>query len=410
MVPEYTDTFRTRRWKVKKTCNGLMVILFCWFISMSAGTGYVHAQKEINFGIICALSTPAAVWGIPNARSMELSADKINDRGGFKVDGETYKWKIIMYDHKYVPAEAVKALNKAIFSDNIAFAAIQGGSPTLACIPLLKQNKILSLNNAAGGKAVTNPDNPLVFRHKPAVEAHYAASFPYFLRNVGIKTIGSINPDDETGRANLEATRYIAEIVKIDVVAGEFYERGVKDFVPVLTRIIAKNPDMIETGMSDPTSQALILKQARELGYKGKVFLVWGPDPVQVKKIAGDFAEGSYLGVAPAEPLTENAKKLYERFLKKYPASEWHAGYYYHSELFDCLTQGINKCQSFDPMVIADTLEDLTWEGPLGTRSWGGTKLFDIKRQMLMPVYLQTFRGGEAVPWIAVDVPPGILD
>jgi branched-chain amino acid transport system substrate-binding protein len=285
-----------------------------------------------------------------------------------------------------------------------------GGSTTLACIPLLKQNNILSLNDAAGGKAVTNPDNPLVFRFNPAIEAAYAAALPYLQKHDGIKTVACINPDDETGRANLVASKYVMGKLKLDIIASEFYERGIKDFTSVLTRVIAKNPDLIETGMTDPTSQALVLKQARELGYKGKMYLVWGPDPIQILKIAGPLAEGAYLGAALTEPVNERQKAIYARFLKKYPARDWNSGYYTHSALFTCLTKAIEKCQSFDPVTIAKTLEDLTWEGVMGTHKWGGKKLFGIKRQMVMPVNINKVVNGKVV-WLTTLTPAsGIID
>ena len=214
-----------------------------------------------------------------------MNAEMINDKGGFKVGGEIYKWKTFtfIYDHKYVPAEAVKAANKAIFSDKVQLVSIMGGSPTFAWIPTLKQNNILSLNDTAGGKSVTNPDNPLVFRHNPGIEASYAVGLKYMKEQQGVKTIASLNPDDATGHSNDEASRYmVGKVGGLEIIASEFFERGTKDFTSLLTRIIAKKPDMIETGMTDPTSQALVLKQARELGYKGTMYLIWEPNPQQV--------------------------------------------------------------------------------------------------------------------------------
>ncbi len=51
--------------------------------------------------------------------------------GEFKVNGKAYEWDIITYDHKYVPAEAVKAANKAIYSDQVKFMSVMGGSHNL---------------------------------------------------------------------------------------------------------------------------------------------------------------------------------------------------------------------------------------------------------------------------------------
>ncbi|MCK9275341.1 MAG: ABC transporter substrate-binding protein [Syntrophales bacterium] len=382
------------------------------FMCMITETRTAYAEKEVKMGILVAMSGAASVWGIPSTRTILLGADEINEMGGFKVKGETYKWKPMVYDTKMVPAESVKALNKAIYSDKIDFVSIQGGASVLGCLPLLKQNNMLSLNTAAGGKSITNPENPLVFRFNPSVEGYYAAALPYIQKKEGIKTIACINPDDESGKATFEAAEFITHQLDIKIIASEKFERGAtKDFTPILTKIIALKPDLIETGMADPTSQALILKQARELGYKGPVFLFWGPDPGQVLKIAGDLAEGAYLGAPPSEPVTERQNAIYERFLKKYPAKEWNAVIYYcHNALFECLTSAIVKAQSFDSTVLAGTLEDVTWEDAYGTASFGGKKIFDIKRQMLQKVNLIKVINGKAEWLVSTGVPPGLLD
>jgi len=384
--------------------------ILCVF-SVGAGVGTLYAgEKTIDYGILTALSGPAAPWGIGNSRGMELGADEVNEKGGFTVKGTTYKWKVHVYDHKYIPAEAVKALNKAIFSDKTAFVSIQGGSPSLACMSLLKQNNILSLSNAAGGKSVTNPNNPLFFRFNPAIESSYASILPYIQTQTGFKTVACINPDDETGKGNLEAAKYVLGKLHMEIVASEFFERGIKDFTSVLTRIIAKKPDLIETGMADPTSQALILKQARELGYKGVMFLAWGPNPEHVVKICGPLAEGAYLGAALPEPVNDTQKAIKERFLKKYPERDWDSNYYTHYALFPCLTKAIVKCQSFDPMTIAKTLEGMTWKDAFGEARFGGEKIFGIKRQMLQYMNLLKVKDGSVIFEKATPTPPGILD
>jgi branched-chain amino acid transport system substrate-binding protein len=397
---------------MKKWISILSLGVVLCFMGMILGGSAAYAEKEVRFGVFVALTGPASPWGIVISRTLMLNADKINERGGFKVQGETYKWKVFVYDHKYIPAEAVKAMNRAIYNDKITFESSMGGSCVLACLPLMKQNNILSINHAAGGKKVTNPDNPYVFRYNPGIEASYAVVLKYLKEKHGIKSVASLNPDDETGKANVEALQYVNKTANfnLDLIPSEFYERGIKDFTAVLTRIIAKKPDLIETGMSDPTSQALILKQARELGYKGKIYLIWGPDPEQVLKIAGPLADGAFLGVAPSEPKTPEAKDLYQRFLKKYPAKEWQAGYYTQGALFECLTKAIEKAQSFELEKVAKALESIKWQGALGTHSWGGTELFGIKRQMLMPVALQTVEKGKLIHVMTTPVPPGILD
>jgi branched-chain amino acid transport system substrate-binding protein len=396
----------------KKVIGIVMVCIFFCFMGMTVGINAVYADEEVRFGILTAISGPAAPWGIIDSRAMSLNAEMINERGGFKVKGETYKWKTIIYDQKYIPAEAVKALNRAIYNDKVSYVAVMGGSPLLACIPLLKTNNMLSMNDAAGGKAVTNPDNPLVFRFNPGIEAYYAVGLKHLKENHGIKTVASINPDDETGRSAAEAIKYVNRKgnLGLDIMPSEYFERGSKDFSAILTKIIAKNPDVLETGMTDPTTQTLVAKQARELGFKGNIYLVWYPEPALLQKIAGPFAEGIFLGGSPAEPMTEEAKRLYAQFLKKYEAKDWNSGYYNQGSLFNALTMAIEKCQSFDSKTIASTLENLTWDGGLGDYYWGGTEIFGIKRQMICPASLRTITNGKVILLTLTDVPKGILE
>jgi branched-chain amino acid transport system substrate-binding protein len=402
-----------RRETMKKTVTVLLIGVLSLVAFGTAGPTPAWAQeaKMVKFGIIIALSGPAATWGIPNFRSMQMGAWAINEKGGFKVGQTTYKWDPIGYDHRYVPAEAVKAANKAIYSDKVSFMCIHGGANVIGCLPLLKENNMLSLNNAGGGKAMTNPNNPLVFRHDPSIDCMYASVLPFLMQREKINTMAVTNPDDETGRSGLDAARRGAGLSNLKIVSEEFFERGTKEFTPLLTRLLAKNPDLIDTSYTDPTSATLMCKQARELGYKKVFLLSWGPDPNQVLKIAGAHSEKAYMNTAgPIEPQTPAQKEAYGRFLAKWPASEWDMNYWAHVDLFTCITKAIVETQTFDSIKLASHLENMTWDSPIGKFSFGGVKIFGIKRQLLYPITVYQMQGGKPVFMATLPVPPGVVD
>ncbi|MBS4023579.1 MAG: ABC transporter substrate-binding protein [Dethiobacter sp.] len=372
------------------------------------GEGKVETLK---FGIISFLTGPAAPWGIPNSRSINLGAWKVNDQGGFKVGDTTYKWDVVVYDSKYVPAEGVSALNRFIYDDKGKFVAIGGGSVVAASLQLLKENEILSLNFAGGGKMITNPGNPLVFRYNPSIEIMYATFIPYLQKNENIKTMAVINPDDETGQSGAEAARLVADQFGVTIVAEEYFERGTAELSPLLTKVMAANPDLIETSYTDPATSALILKQARELGYKGTILLSWGPDPKQVIQIAGAHAEGAYMALAgPQEPQNSAQQEIYTRFVARWPVGEFDPNIWHLTEVIPALTKAIVETQSFDPNVLAQKLENMEWDSPAGTLAFGGSKVFGIKRQLLWPMTAYQVRGGKPVFVGTWQVPAGILD
>ncbi|MCK9274233.1 MAG: ABC transporter substrate-binding protein [Syntrophales bacterium] len=353
---------------MKKSVLVIGISLLIFSLITCPQQSIAEEAQSVNLGIISYLTGPASPWGITDYRSIDMGADYVNDKGGFTVKGKTYKWKTLSYDSKYIPGEAAKAANKAIYGDKCRFLAIGGGACVMACLPLLKSNSILSLNFAGGGKALTNPENPLVFRYNPSIESMYAAFFPMLKEREGIKTVAVINPEDEGGKSGLMAAELLADIHKLDIVAKVFFERGTKDFNSILTKIIAvQKPDLIDTSYTDPTSAALMCKQARELGYKGAILLAWGPDPDQVLKIAGTHAEGAYLAVAgPFEPQNKAQQDAYDRYVAKWGVKEWSPNIWSHTELVPCLTKAIVDTQSFDSKVLADHLENMTWDSPFG--------------------------------------------
>lgn len=106
---------------MKRTFCFSGVLILSALISLAGLTNTVMAAEKIRLGVLCALSGPAAPWGIPNSRGITLDAEIINKNGGFKVGGKTYELEVLVYDHKYIPAESAKAANKAIFADKCNF-------------------------------------------------------------------------------------------------------------------------------------------------------------------------------------------------------------------------------------------------------------------------------------------------
>ena len=84
-----------------------------------------------------------------------------------------------------------------------------------------------------------------------------------------IKRVAAISPNDTSGKDTNTAVVKALKALGFEVVADEYYERGTKDFYPVLTKILAQKPDMIDVAAAPAGEAGLILKQAMELGFKG---------------------------------------------------------------------------------------------------------------------------------------------
>ena len=57
--------------------------------------GAAAADKELLIGVNDSLTGPGAVYGLPQANSVQMAADEINAAGGIKAGGDVYKLRVI---------------------------------------------------------------------------------------------------------------------------------------------------------------------------------------------------------------------------------------------------------------------------------------------------------------------------
>lgn len=369
-------------------------------------------EEVVKMALIQPMSGAAAPWGIGCGRGVILGLLMINDQGGFKVGDTTYTWDYKVYDGKYIPSETLSCANKAVYDYKADFITVLGGAPSIAVIPLMKENNMLFVMHGSGGLGVTNPDNPHVFRSGAEAYIDFPGIYSYFKENEGVETIASLNPDDETGHAGFDGEKRAADALGLEFT-NEFFERGMKDFAPILTKVMATNPDMICTGLSSPSSAALLVKQSGELGYEGIVSCSWGPNPEEVLEVGGEYAEGDYIVMsAPVivDDYTPEQMNAYNRYCEEWSADEWDPITLTYWQLGVGITQAIEETQSFDTDVLAKHLRGMRYETPLGEAYYGGSKIFGYKSSLVMPRFFYKIRGGEYIFMGSYQSPSEVLD
>src|SRR5262249_56081236 len=128
--------------------------------------------------------------------------------------------------------------------------------------------------------------------------------------------------DPGWGLSKAEAA--FVEKLGYQVVSKEFFERSVTDFNPALLRVLAQKPDIISVNASPAGSVGLIIKQARELGFKGRFIHIGQVDTAVVSNIAGKAnVEGMWVHGFVQSPLPETVKAWQSRYTEKY--GEWNA-------------------------------------------------------------------------------------
>lgn len=370
--------------------------IFC-FPSLS----FSSSEKVLKMGAIFPLSGRGATWGLAAQKAITVKQKEVNGRGGLNVGGEKYKIEIIWEDDKYNAAAGRMAAEKLVNRDKVKFIhGSQSSAVILAVQPITEPNKILFLVNSYA-KEVLTPDKPYTFRMVLTSNEILQGMYPWMNKTYPrLKNVAFVEPNDASGWSIEKDCKRIAEQNQFQVVFSQFYERGTSDFYPLLNKLIVQKPDFIDFTGAPPGDQALIVKQMRELGYKGKTFSGTTMDPLEFCKIAGvQNAEGHISNTHDllGAYTTEGQKKYYDDYMAIHGKPFDPVTPKYHLYL-DILVQAIEKSGSLDPTQVKETMEKTEeWHTIFGAAKFGGKEHYGIKRQIVTPVYISEIVNGNLV-------------
>jgi branched-chain amino acid transport system substrate-binding protein len=359
------------------------------------------AEKTLTIGLLGPLSGGAASYGVELQRGAEMRADEINKAGGLKIGGDVYKIKLIAYDHKAQAAEAATATNKLVFQDKVKYIVGNAvGATCNAAQTITEPNKVM-FAFVCWGTANLAPEKPYSFR---SILSQWELAEPFYRwvkeNHPKIKRVAAISPNDTSGKDTNTAVVKALKGLGFEVTADEYYERGTKDFYPLLTKMLAQKPDMLDVAAAPPGEAGLILKQAMELGFKGAKGWTAGINPFTVISVAGrEAAEGVWSPAninVKSEHVSPAVRKFGEVYEKRYGevAGVIAVGNY---AAFDVITQAMQRAGSVEPDKVLEVLTRERFETVWGSLVIGGKETYGIDRQFLYPLIISEIRGGKVV-------------
>lgn len=366
---------------------------------VTSPTGKVWAQdtEELSIGVLSALTGGGISWGMAVLGGVELAAEEVNEAGGLKVGDKTYKLKIIAYDDKYAGPSAAQAAQRLVSQDGVKIIFGPFGSvPVLATADIVEGEGILSFINSYTTKAL-NADKKYTFRLTPTTAEISSYMVDAIKRQVpDAKSVVILSPNDDSGKEVGSHSMPEYSRAGVGVQSHEFYERGLQDFVPILTRVLANNPDIIDVNGSTPVDSGVIMKQARQLGFKGQFVKVGGPGVAEIIDIAGEASEGLFF-YSPWDPAAPEIKKLTDRFEAKYKMPMNGLGIFFYEGahmVFDTIqTMGTLD----NDTLAAEFASAKPYDGVQGRYIWGGQATYGVNHQWIAPFYLGQVKGGKEV-------------
>jgi branched-chain amino acid transport system substrate-binding protein len=256
-------------------------------VALAASVQVEAAAKEpLKVGALLAVTGPASFLGAPEARTLQMLVDDLNAKGG--VDGR--RIELVLKDTGGNPEKAISFAKQLVEEDQV-FAIIGPATSgeSIAVKAIAEEAKTLLLSCAAAEVIVT-PVLPHVFKVAP--KDSFAAEMIFRrMQKMGIRRIGLLSSNTGFGKAGKEQVEKLAPAHGIEIAVSEVYDKAATDLTAEVTKLKAARVEALLNWSIEP-AQAIVIKNARQIGLDVPIFQSHGFANVQYARAAGAAAEG----------------------------------------------------------------------------------------------------------------------
>jgi len=363
------------------------------------------ADKTVKIGFLAPLTGPVAAWGKPGLDGCQIWADWVNAAGGIEVGGESYNVEFVAYDNEYDPGKARTGATKLIKEDGVKFIMMLGGDTWPGVERIAEREGMLF-------------STLLPSDLSPETETLLAPCEVHPIYNVtGVEWLAEQKPelktavicaqDDALGKPSVATYLAAFEAAGIEVIDDPlFFDPATTDFAPVMTKMLAGNPDIVCLDTSYADYVHPLCEQAFQQGFKGQMISCTA-DFYQkiVEKTSKEFMEGFIFQFPDFDDPALNDPKVnfkkpndfYAEYAKRYGASEWSAVSWEYASIMDLWSDAAQKAGSVDPgPVLAAMKEGGTGKHAFGDAEWWGKELFGIDNALVGNWPVVVIEGGKA--------------
>jgi branched-chain amino acid transport system substrate-binding protein len=316
----------------------------------------VAAQGPIRIGASLSLTGTYAKPGKYQQEGYQLCAKALNAKGGLLGR----KVEFVVYDDQSMPATGVRLYEKLITDDKVDAVMGPYSSPITEAVANVteKYTKVMVSPLAA---------TTSIFKRPPDKKRHYifmiispAEGYLEGLVDLaakrGLKTIAIVNEDTLFTKASASGTADAAKAKGLQVVFQEAYPKGNQDFSALLTKVKAKNPDVVAASTYFDDAVALT-RQMKELDVNPRMLGVTvGGDLPEFHELLKQNAEYIY-GATQWEPTLpypgqQAFLEAYKKEFGREPSYHAAAGY------AGCLTysEAVKRAGTLDSDRVRDQL------------------------------------------------------
>ena len=360
-----------------------------------AFAGVAAAQEQVvKIGHVAPISGAIAHLGKDNENGARMAIDELNAKG-VTIGGKKVKFELLAEDDAADPKQGTAAAQKLVDAKVNGVIGHLNSGTTIPASKIYHDAGIPQISPSATNPKYTLQGFKTAFR-VVANDGQLGGTLGrYAVQTSKAKNIAVI--DDRTAYGQGVADEFIKGAKKsgtVNIVAQEYTTDKATDFNAILTKIKAKNPDVVFFGGMDAVAGPM-LRQMKQLGINAKFMGGDGICTESLATLSGDGMSDGQVVCAEAGGVVESEKKGMDDFRaaykKKYNTDvQIYAPYVYDAVM--TMVDAMVKAGSAEPAKYLPVLAKIQHKGVTGNVAFDDKG--DIKDGTLT---LYTYKGGKRV-------------
>lgn len=321
------------------------------------------AEPTINVKIGHAgpLTGSIAHLGKDDENGVALAVAQTNAKK-LKIDGKLLVMQMVSEDDQADPKVGTVVAQKMVDAKVVAVIGHLNSGVSIPASEVYLKAGIPMISGSATNPVLTERGLKNTFRTVGRDDQQGPALATYIASELKAKRVAIIHDKTAYGEGLAKEVEKTLKAAKVNIVATEQTNDKETDFKAILTKIKAKNPDVIFHGGMDATGGPLV-KQARELGIKGTFSFGDGACTNEMFKLAGNAAEGMVCSQAGL-PAAAATKDFNDAFKAKFGDVKQYAPYFYDGTI--AVVEAMKKANSADPSKFGPELFNVSFAGATG--------------------------------------------
>lgn len=359
-----------------------LVLALVMLLSVAAFASAEEELEPIYFGSSITVSGSWAESGVGAYEGTQYAIDRLNDRGGLKLNDGYHKVILLTADDGGSPEQAVVNVEKFITRDNvkIILGELTSGA-TLSTMELVKKypdvymQSARSVSSTICEKVKSDPEGYKHFfkceYNSEDLGINIAACIADFAAEGKIpfasKKVAFLCEDSDYGRSTMDGAKAGLEAIGCETVAYEIVPPGAVDLYAALNKIQKSGAELVVCNVLAVSSGVAYVKQFQELGLTATNFCIEFPEEPGFYEQAGSAAENVLWGMMRSD-FTNNPKHIEfrESYEAYYPGKECNYDHMHTYDITNALIEAIERVGEIDAEKISEEMLKTDYDGYIG--------------------------------------------